>query len=114
MEFAVIELEFDVEAFLDAHLHFDGSVGIGFGANISHDEFLLFSNPIVISIDNNIDVVSQINYYAIVSLKLLLDPIELKIVRDIVCQSTWGLKVSDNLQKSRVLILVIEIFNNSN
>jgi hypothetical protein len=57
MELAVIELEFDVEAFFDAHLHFDGSVGIGFGAHVRHNEFLLLSYPIVISIDNHIDVV---------------------------------------------------------
>ena len=113
MKLAMIELELNVQAFFDAHLHLDGSVGIGFGADVSDDEFLLFCYPIVISIDDNIDVVSQINHYAIVGLKLLLDPVELKIVGDIVCQRAWWLKISDNLQKSRVLILVVEIFDDS-
>ena len=107
MELAMIELELDVQAFFDTHLHLDGSIGVGLGADVSDDEFLLFGYPIVISIDHNIDVVSQINHYPIVSLKLLLDPIKLKIVRNIVCQSPRRLKISDNLQKSRVLILVV-------
>ena len=85
MEFAMIELEFDVQTFFNADLHFDGSIGIWFGANIGNNKFLFLSYPIVISIDNHIDVVSQINHYAIVGLKLFFNPIELKIIRDIVC-----------------------------
>lgn len=58
MEFAVIEFELDVQTFFDAHLHFDGSVGVGFGADVGYDEFLFLSYPVVISIDNHIDIVS--------------------------------------------------------
>lgn len=85
MELAMIELELDVQAFFDADLHLDGSIGIGFGAYVRDNKFLFFSYPIIISIDHNIDVVSQINHYPIVSLKLFLDPIKLKIVRNIIC-----------------------------
>ena len=58
MKFAMIELKLDMKTFFDTHLHLDGSIGIRFGANVSNNEFLLLSYPIVISIDNHIDVVS--------------------------------------------------------
>ena len=76
----MVEFEFDVQTLLDANLHFYWSVRIWFSSQVGHYEFFFLSYPVVISIDDHVDVVSQIDDYAIVCLKLLFHPIELKIV----------------------------------
>ena len=114
MKLAVIELKFDVQTFFDADLHFYWSVGVGFDAYVGHDEFLLFGNPIVISIDDYVDIIPQIDNYAIICFKLFFNPVELKIVGHVVGQSTWRLQIPHDLEKSRILILIIEVLDHTN
>ena len=113
VKLGMIELEFNVKALLDAHLHLDWPVGVWLCADVGHNEFLLLRYAIVITVDHHVNVISQVYHYAIVGLKLLLNSVELKIIRDIVGQSSWRLQISHDLKESGVLVLVIEILDHS-
>lgn len=114
MKFATIKLKLDMKAFFDSDFHFNWSIVIWLSWDIRNDKFLFLSNPVVISIDDNVDIVSQSNHNSIIAFELLFYTIELKIIGDIVCQSTWWLKISNDLQERRVLVFIIQIFNDTN
>ena len=80
MEFTTIEFKLDVQTLLYSNLHFDWSIGIWFSADICNNEFLLLSYSVVIPVDDNVDVIAQSNYDAVVAFKLLFDPVELEII----------------------------------
>ena len=114
MKFATIKLKLDMKAFFDSDFHFNWSIVIWLSWDIRNDKFLFLSNPVVISIDDNVDIVSKSNHNSIIAFELLFYTIELKIIGDIVCQSTWWLKISNDLQERRVLVFIIQIFNDTN
>ena len=87
MEFTLIEFKLDVQAFLYSYFHLYRPISIWFNTDIGDNEFFLFRYPIIVSVDDNIYVVSQLDHYAVVSLKLLFNSVELKVVGDIICKS---------------------------
>ena len=97
MEFTLIEFEFDMKAFFYTDFHLDRSICIWFNANIWHDKFLFFRYAIVISVYHYVYEVAQPNDNTVVSLELFFDPVELEIIRNIVCKCTWWFQVSDYL-----------------
>ena len=84
MEFALIELKFDVEALLNADFHFDWTILFRFFLCITHYELLFFCDTIVASVYDNIDVVPKTDCYSSVGLVLALNAIKLEIVRGII------------------------------
>ena len=114
MKFATIKLKLNMKAFFDTNFHFNWSIVIWLSRNIRHNKFFFFSNPVVVSIDNDVDIVSQSDDNSIIAFELFFYTIELKIIGNIVCQSTWWLKISHDLQKCGILVFIIKIFNNTN
>ena len=113
VKLGVIELKFDVQTLLDAHFHLYWPIGVRLSPHVGHNEFFFLRYAIVITVDHHVDVVPQVDHYTIVRLKLLLNSVELKVIGHIVSQSTRRLQISDDLQESRVLILVIQIFDHT-
>ena len=113
MELARIEFELDVKTLFNADLHLDWLVDLGLLASVAHNEFLFLGDPIIRPVDNDGDVVAQLDDNAIVAFKLLLDAVELEIVRHIVSERAGRLQVSHNLQECEVLILVVEVLNDA-
>lgn len=89
MELTLIELKFYVQALFNTNLHFDWSILIGLLSFVGYDEFFLLGYPIVIAIDDDVDVVAQPDHYSVISLELLFYSIELEIVWNILGQSSW-------------------------
>jgi hypothetical protein len=86
MELRLCELKLNVKALFDPHLHPDGRIQLRLLLLVEHYEFFFLRNLGVLSVDDYIDVVAHPAHYPIVSLKLLLAPIELEWVSRIVCQ----------------------------
>jgi len=84
VKFALIELKFNMQAFLYSHFHFNGSISVRLLPKIRHDKFLFFRYPIIVSIYDHVNVVAQPNHNSIVALKLLFYSVELEVVRHIV------------------------------
>ena len=114
MKFATIKLKLNMKAFFDTDFHFNWSIVIWLSWDIRNDKFLFLCNPVIVSIDNNVDIISESYDNSIVAFELFFYTIELKIIRNIVSQSTWWLEISHNLQESGVLVFIIKIFNNTN
>ena len=100
MEFAAIKLKLNMQAFFNSDFHFDWSIVIWLSLNIGNDEFLFLSDSVIVSINHNIYVVSKSNHNSIIAFELFFYTIELKIIGNIICESTWWLKISYNLQES--------------
>ena len=113
MEFTEIKLKFNVQALFDAHFHFNWSVCIWLSADICNDKFFLFRYPIIVSVDDHVDVVPQSYHYSIIAFELLFHSIELKVVLHIVSEGTRRFQITNNLQESRILVFVIKVFNDS-
>lgn len=107
VKLGVIELKFNVKTLLDTHLHLDWPVSVWLSPDVGHDEFFLLRYAVIITVDHHVYVISQVYHYPIVGLELLLNSVELKIIRHIVCQSTGRLQISHDLQESRILVLVV-------
>ena len=91
----LVELELDVEALLNADFHPDLLVFfLLLFDDIVHDEFFLFRDAIVASIDADVDEVADAHIDPIVRLELLLNSIKRKIVGHIVRKRPWWLKIS--------------------
>ena len=88
VKFALIEFEFNMQAFFYSHFHFNGSISVGLLPKIRHDKFFFLRYPIIVSIYHHVYVIAQPDYDSIIALKLLFYSIELKIVRHIVGEST--------------------------
>ena len=88
MEFTTIKFEFNMKALFNAYFHLDWSIAIRFSTKIRYNEFFFFRYPIIISIYDNIDVIPESNDYSIIRFKLLFNPVELEIVRNIIRQRT--------------------------
>lgn len=58
MESLLCELEFDMEALFNTNFHFDAWVFTWLFANVLHDEFFLFGDPVVVSVDHDVDEVA--------------------------------------------------------
>jgi hypothetical protein len=58
VKFTLIELKFNMQAFLYSHLHFNGSISVGLLPNIRYDKFLFFRYPIIVSVYHHVYVVS--------------------------------------------------------
>jgi len=114
VELAAVELELNVEALFDAHLHLDRSVLVWLGARVGHYELFFLRYAVVIAVDHHVDVVPKTDYDPVVAFKLFLDPVELEVILDIVSKGPRRLKVSDDLKESRVLVLVVEVLDDSN
>ena len=113
MELGVVELKFDVEALLDAHLHLDWPICVRLHAHVGDDELLFLRYAVVIAVNHHVYVISQVYHYTIVGLELLFNSVELKIVRHIVCQCPGRLQIPNDLKESRILVLVVQVFNHS-
>jgi len=113
VELAAVELELDVEALLDAHLHLDGPVVVGLSPAVRHYELLLLRYAVVVPVDHHVNVVPQPDDDSVVALKLFFDPIELEVILDIVRQSSGWLQVTDDLEERGVLVLVIEVLDDA-
>ena len=113
MEFATIKLKLNMKAFFDTDFHFNWSIVIWLSWDIWNDKFLFLCNPVIVSIDNNIDIISESNDNSIIAFELFFYTIELKIIRNIVGQSTWWLEISHDLQERGVLVFIIKIFNDT-
>lgn len=99
MEFAAIKLKLNMQTLFNTNFHFDRSIVIWFSLNIGNNEFFFFRDSIIVSIDHNIYIVSQSNHNSVVAFELFFYTIELKIIRNIICQCTRWLKISNNLQE---------------
>ena len=97
MEFTLIEFEFDMQALFYSYFHLDRPISIWLNPNIWHDKFLFFRYAIVISVYHYVYEVAQPNDNTIVSLELFFDPVELEIVRNIVCKCARRFQISDDL-----------------
>lgn len=84
MKFAKVKFELDMQALLDAYFHFDRSILIWFCSSIRYYEFFLLCYAVVVSIDNNVDVVPKSDHNTVVAFKLLFYSVKLKIVLHIV------------------------------
>lgn len=84
MELALIELKFNVKALLNTDFHFDRIILFRFFFCITHYELFLFSDTIVASVDDNINVVTKTDCYSSVGLVLAFNAIKLEIVRGII------------------------------
>ena len=113
MELREVELEFDVEAFFDAHLHLDWSILVWLRPRIGHDELFFLRYPVVIPVDHHVNVVTKSHHYSVVAFKLLLHSIELKVVLHVVSQGSGGFEITHDLEELGVLVLVIEVLDNS-
>lgn len=80
-----------MQTLFDTNFHFDLFILSGFFWNVLHDKFLFSSNFIVWSIDDNIDVVPQPDYDALITLELFFNTIKLEIVIHIISERTWWL-----------------------
>ena len=97
MEITLIEFELDMQTFFNTYFHLDWSISIWFCADVSHNELFFFGYLIILSIYNDIDVVSQANHYAIVCFKLFFNSIKLEVIWYIVRQSSGWFKVPNDL-----------------
>lgn len=111
MEARVGKLELNVEALLDADLHFNGQVFLFFFAHILNQKLFFLGNSIVVAINDHVDEVAQPHHNAIVTFKLLFDSIEGKVVGHVIFELPWGFQVSDQLQKDGVLVLIVQVFD---
>ena len=114
MELGVVELKFNVKALLDSHLHLNRPVVVWLNTHVRYDELLFLRYAVVITVDHHVYVISQVYHYTIVGLKLLLNSVELKVIRHIVSKSSGRLQIPHDLKESRILVLVVQIFNHSN
>ena len=80
MEFTLVEFELYVKTFFNAHLHLNRNVFVRLLCRVGHDEFFLFRYTIIVSIYNNVYVITKSNYYSTVALELLLYSIKLVII----------------------------------
>ena len=80
MEFTTIEFELDMQALFNSYLHLNWSISIWLLPNVCYDEFFLFCYPIVVSIDDYVDIITKSYHNSVVALKLLFNPVELKII----------------------------------
>ena len=86
MEFALIEFKLYMQAFFYSYLHLYRPIDVWLDPDIRHNELLLFRYAIIVSVYHHIYEVAQPDDDAIVSLKLLLNSIELKIIGHIICE----------------------------
>ena len=113
VELALVELELNVEAFLDADLHFNRLVGLRLLALVADNELFLLGDFIIVPVDDDVDVVPQPYHDAVVGLELLLNSVELEVVRNILGQCAGRFQVPNDLQKYRILVLVVQILYHS-
>ena len=97
MEFTLIEFEFDMKTLFYTYFHLDWPISIWLLPNIWHDKFLFFRYAIVISVYHYVYEVSQPDDNTVVSLELFFDPVELEIIRNIVCKCARWFQISDYL-----------------
>ena len=118
MVLLLIELKLNVETLLDSDLHLDLlvlflllltvllSCLLLARRDILHDEVLLLRHSIVLPVNADIDVVAHTHIDALVSLKLLLDSVECKVVRHVVSERAGRLEVAHELREGRIVRLV--------
>ena len=99
MELATVEFEFNVEALFDSHFHFDWAVVIRLCSSVGHNEFFFLCYAVVVSVDDNVNIVPKFDYDSVVAFKLLFDSVELEIILHIISQGAWWLKITHNLQE---------------
>jgi hypothetical protein len=97
VEFTTIELKFNVKTLFNSYFHLNWSISVWFLTYVWDDELFFFCYTIVITVDHYVNIVSQADHDSIICFKLLFHSIELEIVRDIICQCAWWLKISDYL-----------------
>ena len=97
VEFAVVELELNMEALFDAHLHLNRPVLVRLRANVGYNELFLLGNPVIITVDNDVDVVPEPDDYSVVRFELLFHAVELEVVLHVVSQRARWLQVPDDL-----------------
>ncbi len=86
MELRLRKFKLYVQTLFNADFHSDWWVELRLFLQVEHDELFLFGDLGVLSINSDINEVSHSDHYTIVSLKLLLTPIELERVSRIVSQ----------------------------
>lgn len=89
VKLALIELKLNMKAFFNSNLHFNWSISIWFLAYVSNNELFFLGDFIILAIYDNINIVPESDNNPIVCFKLFFYSVELKIVRNIVCQSSW-------------------------
>jgi hypothetical protein len=75
-----------MQAVLDTYNHIDWFILEWILTKILHDEFLLLCDLIILSADDNVDIVSDADHDAIVSLKLFFAFVKCKLKLCIVCE----------------------------
>ena len=114
MELALIEFKLYVQAFFNSYLHLYRPIDVWLDPDVWHNEFLLFRYAIIVSVYHHIYEVAQLDHDPVVRLELLLNPVELKIVGDIISESARRFQISDDLQEGWILIFVVMIFYHTN
>ena len=97
MEGWVGELELYVQTLFNAYFHFNWNIYLWLRAQVLYNELFFFCDSIVVSVYNNVDVVSKSHYNTIIGLKLLFHPVEREVISHIIGESARRLKVSDKL-----------------
>ena len=82
-----------MQTILNAYDHINWFILKWILAKILHDEFFLLCDLIILSADDNVDIVSDADHDAIVSLKLFFTFVECKLKLCIVCERAWSCQV---------------------
>lgn len=99
VELALVELKLYMQALFNADLHLDWPIRLRLLSLVAHDELFLFRYSVVITIDDNVNVVPKSNHNTVVRLKLFLHSVKLEIVGDVFCECSRWLQISNNLQE---------------
>ena len=102
-----------MKALFDTYFHLYRPVIFWLSPSIGHKKFFLLGDFIVVTIDDDIDIVAESAHDPIVRLKLLFYSVKLKIILHIVRQRPWRLQIPHNLQKSAILVFVKQVFYDS-
>ena len=109
MERRMQELKLNMQTLLYTHLHLYWLINCGRLGDILNNKFLLLGDPVITSIDDDVDIVAQSHHDSIVRFELLFHAIKGKIIGHIIGEGSWRLQVTHQLQKCRVLLVVVQV-----
>ena len=103
------ELKLNMQTLLYTNLHLYWLIFCGCLRDILYNKFLLLGDSVITSIDDHVDIVSEAHHDSIVRFELLFHAIKGKIIGHIIGEGSWRLQVPDQLQKCRVLLIVVQV-----
>ena len=103
------ELKLNMQTLLYTNLHLYWLINCGCLRDILNNKFLLLGDSVITSIDDHVDIVAESHHDSIVRFELLFHAIKGKIIGHIIGEGAWRLQVTHQLQKCRILLVVVQV-----